>query len=247
MKLELRSLYFSVLIHLAFIAFFLIGVKVFEVGSAKETLIEIDLERFFQRDWITKHIEDKEVTLKTKKKSETFKVSGEVSPREITEQRAYEQKILAPYEESFVENTSKEERAKEENKERTGLVTGSLPREITGRLEGEGTKGELTKDTEQEKKLAERFLGQKLSLISEIIKKHLKYPYLARKMGWEGKVIVSFVLTKEGKVREVKVEKSSGYQVLDENTVATLYGCAKYFPVPPVDVKVKLPVVYKLD
>lgn len=247
MKLELKSLYLSAFIHLALVALFLIGVKVFEVSSARETLIEIDLERFLQKDYINRYLEDRDTNLRTREKSETSKVSREISPRETKEQKTYEQRVPLLYEESFVENISKEEKAKEENKEKAGLVTGSLPRETTSGLEGEGTKGDLTREAEQEKKLAERFLGQKLSLISEIVKKHLKYPYLARKRGWEGKVIVSFVLTKEGKVREVKVEKSSGYQVLDENTVSTLYGCAKYFPVPPVDVKVKLPVVYKLD
>jgi protein TonB len=65
-------------------------------------------------------------------------------------------------------------------------------------------------------------------------------------MGWEGKVLISFVLTKEGKISFLIIERSSGYKVLDENAIDTIKKVSKYFPLPPLDVKIKIPISYKL-
>ncbi len=94
--------------------------------------------------------------------------------------------------------------------------------------------------------LRQQFLVKNLGVIARIFQRNLKYPYIARKMGWEGKVVVSFLLTKEGKVTNIKIEKSSGYKILDDNVIKTLKKCEKYFPHPPIDIKIKLPIVYKL-
>ena len=105
---------------------------------------------------------------------------------------------------------------------------------------GKGNFGELGK-------LREKFLIEKLSLISHIIQNNITYPYIARKMGWEGETLISFVLTKDGKISFLTVEKSSGYKVLDENAIDTIKKVSKYFPQPPLDVKVKIPIYYTLN
>ena len=116
-----------------------------------------------------------------------------------------------------------------------------------GQGEGKGEKeGDGKSYGEGTQKLAETFLLEKFSIISKILQQNIEYPYIAQRMGWEGRVIVSFILTKEGKIEDIKIEKSSGYEILDKNTVATLKRCAKYFPIPPVNVKIKVPVVYQL-
>jgi len=120
-----------------------------------------------------------------------------------------------------------------------GYVGGSDDRNVEGSDGGKGNLGEL-------EKLREKFLIEKLSIISQIIHKNISYPYIARKMGWEGKVIISFVLTKEGRINFLTVEKSSGYRVLDENAVDTIKKVLKYFPTPPLDVKIRIPITYKL-
>jgi protein TonB len=65
-------------------------------------------------------------------------------------------------------------------------------------------------------------------------------------MGWEGKVIISFVITKDGRISFLTVEKSSGYRVLDENAIDTIKKVSKYFPAPPLDIKIRVPITYKL-
>jgi protein TonB len=121
----------------------------------------------------------------------------------------------------------------------SGYVERSDNRNVEGSDGGKGNLDELGK-------LKEKFLIEKLSLISQIIQNNITYPYIARKMGWEGKVLISFVLTKEGKISFLIIERSSGYKVLDENAIDTIKKVSKYFPLPPLDVKIKIPISYKL-
>lgn len=92
-----------------------------------------------------------------------------------------------------------------------------------------------------------QFLSQKLSVISELMRSHLTYPYLARRMGWQGDLILSFVLTPFGELKDIKIEKSTGYEILDRQAKETLLKVAKYFPKPEVEVRVKLPVSFRLE
>jgi len=138
---------------------------------------------------------------------------------------------------SLKESSSSGQRAISKKGEEKGILGSSELKE------GEG-EGHSNLSPE---KARERFLLEKLHLISNLVRKHLEYPLLARRMGWEGKVIISFILTEEGKIEEVKIESSSGYKVLDESAVKALFASSKYFPHPPVKVKIKLPINYRLE
>jgi len=74
----------------------------------------------------------------------------------------------------------------------------------------------------------------------------LVYPKIARKMGWLGEVHVSFLLDTDGTVREVEIDKSCGFPVLDKCAVKTI---KKASPLPESEVAVKIiiPIVYNLD
>jgi TonB family protein len=51
---------------------------------------------------------------------------------------------------------------------------------------------------------------------------HPSYPLLARKKGWEGRVIIQANIDKKGNVKFIKVSESSGFKILDEVSVETL-------------------------
>ena len=51
---------------------------------------------------------------------------------------------------------------------------------------------------------------------------HPSYPVLARKKGWEGRVIIQANIDKKGNVKFIKVSESSGFKVLDDVSVETL-------------------------
>jgi protein TonB len=82
--------------------------------------------------------------------------------------------------------------------------------------------------------------------IKKIIEKNIKYPSMARRMGWQGKVLVSFILCRDGKVENLQVVESSGHSQLDSNALETVKR-VEPFPNPPVRVKLVLPVKYTIS
>jgi protein TonB len=95
--------------------------------------------------------------------------------------------------------------------------------------------------------LEESFLRERLSVISNIVQRHINYPPIARRMGWEGRVLVSFVLEPNGDIRDLKVLKSCGYEVLDKEALDAIRRSYREFPKPPVSVVVKLPINFRLE
>jgi protein TonB len=85
------------------------------------------------------------------------------------------------------------------------------------------------------------------SIISKLVREHLEYPYLARRMGWEGEVLLFFRLNPTGEVEELKVLKSSGFEVLDKSAVNAVKRASKHFPRPNQIVLIKLPIQFKLE
>jgi len=82
--------------------------------------------------------------------------------------------------------------------------------------------------------------------IKDLIHKHIMYPAQAKQMGWEGKVITSFIVSSEGYAKDVKISKSSGYPILDENAVKAIKN-ASPFPKPPVEAQIIIPILYRLN
>jgi protein TonB len=111
-------------------------------------------------------------------------------------------------------------------------------------LRSEGIKDEaMTKRSEPSGKVEEA----QFSIISKLVREHLEYPYLARRMGWEGEVLLFFRLTPTGEVEELKVLKSSGFEVLDKSAVNAVKRASKHFPRPKQIVLIKLPIQFKLE
>jgi len=108
----------------------------------------------------------------------------------------------------------------------------------------EGVKEEaMTKRSEPSGKVEEA----QFSIISKLVREHLEYPYLARRMGWEGEVLLFFRLNPTGDVEEIKVLKSSGFEVLDKSAVNAVKRASKHFPRPKQIVLIKLPIQFKLE
>jgi periplasmic protein TonB len=91
--------------------------------------------------------------------------------------------------------------------------------------------------------------GQYLQKNYEYIRKHimdnLSYPALAQKMGWRGKVLVSFIINVGGDVEAVTIISSCGHELLDTNVIKTIHKAAP-FPKPPERAQIILPIVYDL-
>lgn len=49
------------------------------------------------------------------------------------------------------------------------------------------------------------------------------YPPKARMMGWQGNILLNVVMTKTGKVKEAKIIKSTGHQLLDDAALQAIW------------------------
>ena len=91
-----------------------------------------------------------------------------------------------------------------------------------------------------------KYLNDHFAYIRDRILRNVSYPDAARRMNWQGKVILSFVVTANGSVRECRVMKSSGFPMLDRNAMETVKDTAP-FPRPPVEARLVIPIVYRLE
>nr|CBX30875.1 hypothetical protein N47_E43870 [uncultured Desulfobacterium sp.] len=94
--------------------------------------------------------------------------------------------------------------------------------------------------------LSEKYLAENYAYIRDLIMKNLKYPQMAKKFGWKGKVVVSFLIKENGSVENSKIIAGSGYEVLDKNVLSVIKE-AQPFPKPPVKAELVIPVTYKLE
>jgi periplasmic protein TonB len=81
--------------------------------------------------------------------------------------------------------------------------------------------------------------------IRDAIQRAIAYPATARRMGWEGKVVVAFQILPDGSVRDVRVVQGSGHAALDRGAIDAVRN-ASPFSGSPVEAEVITPVVYRL-
>jgi len=76
------------------------------------------------------------------------------------------------------------------------------------------------------------------------------YPEAARKRGYEGKVILSVLVLKDGSPQSVRVIKGSGYKILDDaatEAVASWKFIPAFLGEEPVEMEVEVPILFKLE
>lgn len=88
------------------------------------------------------------------------------------------------------------------------------------------------------------YLKEHFNYIRDLITRNLAYPAVARRMGWKGQMIVSFVICEGGRVENIRILKSSGHRILDENAVNTIKRIQP-FPKPPVKAEIVIPIAYQ--
>lgn len=63
--------------------------------------------------------------------------------------------------------------------------------------------------------------------LKEMIRTRFTYPRMARRMGWEGQVGLSLHIEDDGSLNQVRVARSSGHKVLDDNARKTIQGIGR--------------------
>ena len=76
------------------------------------------------------------------------------------------------------------------------------------------------------------------------------YPPLARRKGYQGRLVLKLLVSKDGRVATVRVVKSSGYSILDRAALKTVKRW-RFIPArlgsEPIPFWVEVPVVFRLD
>jgi protein TonB len=90
------------------------------------------------------------------------------------------------------------------------------------------------------------YLKDHFVYIRDLIMKNISYPHMARKMGWMGKVTLSFVICENGHAEDIKIIESSGFAILDKNAVETVKKVLP-LPKPPLRAEIVIPLVYRLN
>ncbi len=91
-----------------------------------------------------------------------------------------------------------------------------------------------------------KYLKEQFQYIRERIADNARYPRHARRMGWCGVVHISFIIEPNGNVSDIRIVKSSGVSVLDEEASDSVRRSAP-FPKPPVRARIVIPVEYALS
>lgn len=67
----------------------------------------------------------------------------------------------------------------------------------------------------------------------EAISQNKVYPLAARRRGLAGTIQVRFVVAADGSIGQIRIERSSGWRVLDRAAVGTLRRLGRFRPIPP--------------
>lgn len=89
------------------------------------------------------------------------------------------------------------------------------------------------------------YLKEHFAYIRKMVQQKLSYPQPARQMGWEGRVIISFVVCIDGHAKDITITEGSGIAMLDNNAVVAVQK-ASPFPKPPMEAQLIIPVSYVL-
>lgn len=128
----------------------------------------------------------------------------------------------------------------------SGVGSGTGSGSGSGSGGGAGDSAGPGRGSESVESLRERYLREHFAYIRDLILKNLEYPPLARRMGWQGALTVSFVVRETGQAEKIRILRSSGHEVLDRNVVQTIKE-VQPFPRPPIRAELRIPVVYGLE
>lgn len=86
--------------------------------------------------------------------------------------------------------------------------------------------------------------------LGELFARHQEYPRVAAMRGWEGEVRLRLKVARKGNLLGVAVDRSSGFDVLDQHALAMLEALASLPPLPEAldsnEIQVVVPINYKL-
>ncbi len=97
---------------------------------------------------------------------------------------------------------------------------------------------------------AEAFLRYQ-DAVKRALQQSRRYPAWAKKQGYAGTVLLRFLVYRSGAVEGVRISRSSGYRILDEEASATVARAAPFAPAPAAlsgdRWEMRVAIVFSLD
>lgn len=90
------------------------------------------------------------------------------------------------------------------------------------------------------------FIKSNLDSIGRITQRYLRYPAVAGKIGQEGDNVLEFYLYPNGDISDLKLLSTSGYTLLDDNSLHTIKIAYKDYPYPNEKTKIRIRVMYRI-
>ncbi len=72
----------------------------------------------------------------------------------------------------------------------------------------------------------------------------LYYPLLDPRCGWSGQVKISFTITPDGSIHDLRILTSSGYSLLDDEALSAIRQTAPFPPPPQVAAVLTMPITF---
>lgn len=91
------------------------------------------------------------------------------------------------------------------------------------------------------------FRERVLSKLRQSISAHFVYPPLARQRNWQGEVLLTFQLQRNGQISNARIARSSGYGLLDHAALNALTQVGRLGEILPHSLDLELPVIYRLE
>jgi TonB family protein len=65
--------------------------------------------------------------------------------------------------------------------------------------------------------------------------------------GWSGQVEISFTITPDGSIRDLRILTSSGYSLLDDEALTAIRQTAPFTPPPQVAAALTMPITFRIN
>ena len=92
----------------------------------------------------------------------------------------------------------------------------------------------------------QKFIKSNLDTIGRITQRYLKYPAVAGRIGQEGDNVLEFYLYPNGDISDLRLLSTSGYTLLDDNSLHTIKIAYKDYPYPNEKTKIRIRVMYRI-
>lgn len=125
----------------------------------------------------------------------------------------------------------------------TALTSDKEPLYSPKKISSETPKEALTTQNKSTQSISPTTLG----LIRSLIQNSLTYPAIARKLKIEGVVVVSFVLTQDGRVENATIYTKSGSSSLDSKALKTVLALSGEYPHLSKKVDLRIPISFSLQ